>query len=179
MDMAIPMGPPPYEIVVGDLLNAKEELILQQNCCIACKAHGLSQAIAARFPYADPYTKRTRLAGRNLAVIQDRGVPGTIEVYSSIHGPTFVSMFAQFGMGKPYSWNNSKNTFRDGYEDRVKWFKECLARVAELQPTSVAMPFGIGCGLAGGDWKLYEKVISQWGKCHPEIKIALYRLPVT
>ncbi len=165
-----------YTIVAGNLLDAKEELILQQNCCIACQAHGLSQVIAARYPYADPYKTRKRLAGRNMAIVNDRPAPGTIQVHNSVQGPTFVSMFAQYGMGRPYSYNNTSRQFQDGAEDRLKWFKSCLDSVAKLNPTSVAMPFQIGCGLAGGKWTKYEEAISDWALANPTIKVVLYRL---
>ncbi len=111
-----------------------------------------------------------------MAVVADRAEPGTIQVHTSVAGPTFVSMFAQYGMGKPYSFNNSDRLFQDGVADRVKWFEKCLACVAELKPESVAMPYQIGCGLAGGNWKVYEKVISDWATAHPSIRAVMYRL---
>lgn len=166
----------PYSVTFGDLLEAQEELILQQNCCVACKAHGLSQTIAIRFPYADPYAKRRRHLGRNFAIPEDQGVPGTISVYKCTGRPTFVSMFSQYGMGRPYSYNNSNHMFQDGANDRLRWFKECLSCVAKLQPASVAMPFQIGCGLAGGNWVLYERAISEWADCNPNIRVVLYRI---
>ena len=37
----------------GDL-DAKEDYILQQCNCVACRPHGLSAAIAKKFPFAQP-----------------------------------------------------------------------------------------------------------------------------
>ncbi len=111
-----------------------------------------------------------------MAVSEDRAIPGTIKVYRSSHGPTFVSMFAQWGMGRPYSYNNVDREFTDGFQERIQWFKGCLSDVADLKPVSVAMPFQIGCGLAGGNWKVYENIISDWAEAHPSISVVLYRL---
>lgn len=167
-----------YTVVKGDLLDAKEAYILQQNCCIACKAHGLSEVISKRYPYADPYSSRRRMGKRNMAVPTDRSVPGTIQVFrpESGEGPAFVSMYAQYGMGAPYSYNNSDKHFADSTLHRYQFFTQCLERVAHLKPVSVAMPYNIGCGLAGGRWSVYEKMIADWAKANPDIKVVLYKL---
>jgi hypothetical protein len=38
---------------------------------------------------------------------------------------------------------------------------------------SVAMPYLIGCGLAGGDWPTYHRVIEQWAEKY-QLKVKLY-----
>src|SRR3982751_2657294 len=169
----------------GDLLTAGEEFILQQNNCIGCKPHGLSAAIALRFPYANPYAARRPIGKRNMAMEEDRPEPGTIKVFrppddvgdSVACGatgklPTFVSMFAQYGMGKPFAYNNGgPDAHPDDFALRHQWFQRCLYAVADLQPKSVALPYNIGCGLAQGDWLTYEGIIRSWADSHPEIAV--------
>jgi hypothetical protein len=41
---------------------------------------------------------------------------------------------------------------------------------------SVALPWGIGCGLAGGDWKVYEGAIREWARGMEGVEVVLYRL---
>jgi hypothetical protein len=36
--------------IIGDLLEADGEYIVQQNCCTALKAHGLSENITVKWP---------------------------------------------------------------------------------------------------------------------------------
>ena len=42
---------------------------------------------------------------------------------------------------------------------------------------SVALPDGIGCGLAGGTWTDYEKELEAFAVQHPGIRVVLYSLP--
>jgi len=179
--MLQPFATMPYRIVVGDLLDAQEEYILQQNNCIGCKPHGLSKTIADKYPYADPYTRRRRVGNRNMAIPEDRPVPGTIELFRSPNqdGPTFVSLYGQYGMGRPYAYNNGgPQAVPDSHEDREKWFVDCLQKVAELDPKSVAIPYKIGCGLAGGDWNRYSKILNRFADDHPSVSVVLYKLMV-
>ena len=75
----------PYRIVKGDLLEATTEYIMQQNCCTAVRAHGLSKAIAAKWPEVNPYKERRAHKG-NWAVKEDRPEPGSILVYEFEEG---------------------------------------------------------------------------------------------
>jgi hypothetical protein len=44
-----------------------------------------------------------------------------------------------------------------------------------LKPESVGFPYKIGCGLAGGDWKLYESEIKRWS-IENSIHVKVYKL---
>lgn len=74
---------------------------------------------------------------------------------------------SQFG---PSKRNNAKFCYKciykDTYEERKKWFQDCLDILDENNYTVVAMPYGIGCGLAGGKWKDYKDMIE---KCSTKI----------
>ncbi len=169
-----------YQIVTGDLLQANEDLILQQNNCLSIKAVGLSKTIADAYPYADPYSIRTPIHGRYIAIEEDRPTPGTIRVFPSPSndGRTFVSLFSQYGTGRPNVLDPVKadNPFTDTMDDRCHWFSSCLEQVAVLQPRSIAMPFKIGCGMAGGDWNRYSNIINMWTCAHPDTRVVLYKL---
>lgn len=115
-----------------------------------------------------------------MAIIEDRPIPGTIKIFrneSDLTEPTFISLFAQYGMGKPYAYNNQgKDAYPDDATLRQRWFVSCLEQVAKLQPASVALPYKIGCGLAFGNWEVYEKLIDNWAKKNPMIKVVLYSI---
>jgi hypothetical protein len=161
----------PYSIVTGDLLEASTDYIVQQCCCTAVKAQGLSQAIATKWPEANPYKGRRRLR-YNWAVEADRAKPGTIAVYGRV-----VCAFAQVCQGKPGAYKDplGQNAV-DTAVDRVRYFKECLAAIQELKPQSVAFPYKIGCGLAGGAWTIYETVLKEWVAVNPSIHVMIYKL---
>jgi hypothetical protein len=98
--------------------------------------------------------------------------------------PRFVAcLFAQFGPGKPGIYHQellkgetdpiSQDPLTDSKKQREDWFKVALDElsdiVKELPLTEgkngkwkIAFPFMIGCGLAGGDWKVYKQMIENW-----------------
>lgn len=70
----------PYTVIQGNLLEADTEYIVQQNCCTAVRAHGLSQIIANKWPEINPYKDRKSFKG-NWSIAKDRPEPGSILVY--------------------------------------------------------------------------------------------------
>lgn len=163
----------------GDLLDAEEDYILQQCNCVGCRPHGLSAAIAKKFPFADPYSLRKPMGQRNFAVKEDQPKPGSIQLLEDEDcSKKVICLFAQYGMGKPYSYTNKgSKAVPDSFDLRQEWFKLCLEQVArQVAPGStLAMPFQIGCGLAGGDWKVYNQMISEWAANHPSLKLTMYK----
>lgn len=155
----------------GDLLEAEEKYIAQQCNCVTVTAHGLSKAIAARFPHGNVYGKR-RKHSRNTALTPDE--PGTVVVAEREDQPTLLHMMAQWTPSKAGAYNSFyPKTYVDTRQNRVLWFSQCLKVLSDTVPKEevVAMPYGIGCGLAGGDWEVYKKMLQS---C--PTKIRLYRL---
>lgn len=168
-----------YSIVSGNLLEATTEYIVQQNCCTALKAQGLSAAIATQWPEANPYKDRRRYKG-NWSVLADRPKPGSILVYefdSSSHMKGIICAFAQVCHGKPEAYKDPLSlNIPDTATDRQAYFTECLEAIATLQPNSIGFPYKIGCGLAGGSWLQYERILKQWSARYPSIHIVLYKM---
>ena len=80
---------------------------------------------------------------------------------------TIVNMYAQFAPGKAGRGDDSA-------EKRLQWFRSCLRRVGRLAGvSSVAVPYGIGCGLAGGNWDDYEAELQGFAKAYPHLKVVL------
>ena len=83
-----------------------------------------------------------------------------------------ICLFAQWTPGKPTRFTRSyPDTYTDTKEDREKWFKMCLDEVDKLGLDEIAMPYQIGCGLAGGNWKKYEDMINNMST-----NVVLYKL---
>jgi hypothetical protein len=154
---------------VGDILLSDSKFIAQQNNCCTTKAHGLSDKIARKYPYANVYSLRINKPGcRNNSITRD--IPGTIKVCDG-PGPTIICMFAQYCPGKPeYYAKIYDKTYHDTYDNRLIWFKMCLDKILEAGITEVSMPYYIGCGLAGGDWTKYYKVLQD-----TELKVNLWK----
>jgi hypothetical protein len=152
-------------IFEGNLLDAHTKYIAHQTNCVTNKAAHLAAAVFARYPHADVYSGR---------VIYDE--PGTIIVKGNGEDERLViNMFGQFYPGKPRYADSAK----DGYFVRRKYFFSCLKEVSLIDDLdSIAFPWGIGCGAAGGDWDFYHGLIDKFAE-HMKYKadVFIYKLP--
>lgn len=145
-------------IIFGaDILESNAQVIAQQCNCTSKKAKGLSRSIVEKFPYADVYSEREKPS-----------TPGTIKITGNRKkGERFVAaLFAQLNPGKPQKG--------DSVSQRIEWFEQCLEKLARTKSLkSVAFPYNIGCGLAGGNWNTYYDILTKWTECHPNISVQI------
>jgi hypothetical protein len=157
--------------IKGDILDAKEDYIVQQCCCTAVRPAGLSKAIAERFdvnPYA---TRRPMKKGGNTSVEEDRATPGSCVILGE---RKVACLFAQYAQGKP-----GANEIADGAKDRRAYFSAAfMDLIVQIAPdASLAIPYKIGCGLAGGNWDHYERLLNKIAAANPRLTITIYQLP--
>lgn len=150
--------------VSKDLLTASEKFIAQQCNCVTVKSHGLSAAISQRFKWANPYSTRKPISPtRNCADKKSTDKPGTVRTLSSPSGPfSVLCLFAQWAPGQAGDYSKYyPSEYDDTPNNRLKWFKECLDVIDkdESVDSPVAVPYLIGCGLAGGDWEKYSDLL--------------------
>ncbi len=142
------MGDAAVEVIDDDLLDAPLCWLLHQCDCVSTHSAGLAAAIFKRFPAADVYTNSTT---------QRR--PGEIEVRGRV-----IALYAQYAPDHAQAG--------DGHDSalcRHGWFRRCLEKAAsharkhamtetgswQYPRPVLAVPYGIGCGLAGGNWSDY------------------------
>lgn len=132
----------------GDLLSYSGYIVHQCNC-VTNRPLGLSAQIFRKFPEANIYSDGTQRK------------PGQIIVRGRV-----VALLAQKTPGKP------KAT-----EPREEWFLCCLNELKTFMEqndiTEIAFPYGIGCGLAGGNWDKYYQMIEEFAK---DTTVYLYQL---
>lgn len=136
-----------FEIKRIDLLSMENVDAIAHQCNCISKGHkGLYSAIIKKYPHAHVYSQRDK-----------PDIPGTIKVTGD--HPKVIAMFGQYkpGVHGP----------DDSAEQRIEWFKLCLEDIKKLELKSIAFPFGIGCGLAGGNWKEYFKMLIQFAISNP------------
>lgn len=160
------------KIKLGNLVeDATEDYLVHQCNTTTSTAKGLAATIFKHHPHANSYQR-----------IMDKRIPGTIDVYHPMVSaqPGVINLYAQLGPGRPYR-NNSRyyDTCRadDTASNREKWFEkglEAISNIPELK--SVAFPWKIGCGLAGGDWDRYMDMLLVFAKKNPMIEVTVYRL---
>ena len=160
---------PIISIIEGDILLSEETCIVQQCNCNTIQSHGFSKAIANKYPWADVYKQR---AAQSKNTAKNAGVPGTLQVVTK-DNMTVICMFAQWAPGKPFAFSKyyPKGPAPDSIEERKNWFTQCLVELDNLQLERVAMPHGIGCGLAGGIWSEYKELLN-----NAHTNIVLYKL---
>lgn len=146
----------------GDLLKAKEEYIAHQCNCVTNNAAGLAKSIYQVFPYANVYADRT-----------DHSMPGTIQICGNGKDQRYViNMFSQYYPGG--AWDDFDN---DTPELRLHYFEKCLIEISEIPAIkSIAFPYKIGCGIAGGNWKDYYEALVKFSELNNNIDVTLYRL---
>lgn len=171
-------------IIIGDLTSCDADIIMQQSNCITVTPLGLAEQIKTFFG-VDPYKKRKSMKGhKNCAIKEDRDMIGKVKIYcTKINKPKYIAcIFAQFTPGKPSHYydkitSEHINPFTgkiliDDYSNRKIWFQLCLDALTEtiikIRCKKVAFPFQIGCGLAGGNWCDYEKMITQWAQSNKD-----------
>lgn len=166
----------------GDLLDGSHPVIGQIINALCVKPYGLSAAIAATFSWANPYAERKAVKGRNLAVVGSRPVMGSCIVSRSIDPKDVVvmSLVAQRDYGGPnFGRRCVPEICTDTYPERCAWFEgaldDALHKVEALGMTTLALPYGIGCGLAKGDWKDYRAMIETVAGRHPAISVSIVR----
>jgi len=152
------------EVINGDILDAKEKYIAHQTNCVSKTWSGVARVIFEKYTYANTYLDR-----------EIPNAPGTIDIWGDGEENRFViNMYGQMFPGR----SNEEN--EDNANARQKWFYACLTKISKIKDLeSIAMPYYIACGLAGGDWEYYYSVISNFEK-HMNIKygtkVIFYRL---
>lgn len=139
--------------VTGNLVTDDYSFIVHQVNCKGVMGAGLAKQIRAKYPFVYyDYKKALDYENATLGHI-------VVSHVSGVNGKMIISMFAQDGYGRDRKYTN--------YEA----FKKCLdvlAKEANSYSTktfsTIAFPYGIGCGLAGGSWSIIEKMIEEFSE---------------
>lgn len=177
------------KFIKKSILTVTTGYILQQCNCVTIYPHGLAADLEKTFPGTCPYylrkgvsTSKTIPMERklNVAKKEDRSEPGTVMILSDEGHPHIVNMFAQYSPGKVQPANKIwwqlvladgdsvyENQVPDQSIDREKYFATCLDTIFEYfegtnDTIKIAVPYMIGCGLAGGDWNHYKKMLEDF-----------------
>jgi len=136
----------------GNIVTGNYPIFCQQVNCKGVMGAGLAKQIKEKYPEVyDQYKMHcdvTSLGKCNYVPTKDRRI--------------CINMFAQDGYGR-----NKRYTDYDA-------FKECLDHIAffmnfhSKQKPSIAFPYGIGCGLAGGDWYIILGMLKDFSEKIPQ-----------
>ena len=133
------------QVIDGDLFDTTAKYICHQVNCKGKMGSGVAKQIREKYPEVyDAY--RVACSSTN-----EDGTPketlGMILPVPTKDGKVICNLFAQ----KAYGYDGGQYT-------NYTAFKRCLVHLTEYVPAgeTIAMPYGIGCGLGGGNWEIIE-----------------------
>ena len=135
------------KIVQSNILNAPEDILAHQVNCIGVMGSGLAKQIKIKYPevfkeyqkYINTYEYKSLVLG-NCQIVK-----ATDEKY-------IANLFGQFGYGRKEQQTNYKALEESLFSLKV---------MAKDSHKSIAIPYGIGCGLGGGDWNIVYGIIEE------------------
>ena len=132
------------KILIGNILDIKYGAICHQVNCRRVAGAGLALQIKSKWPEWYTYYQKTN------------PTLGTTTIFPLQYnqGIWILSLYAQENYGHVKRYTNY-DAFRKCLRD-VNWFTGVLH---EHPP--VYFPYGIGCGLGGGQWSIIEKIIEE------------------
>ena len=138
----------------GDLLKAKEKIIGHQVNCFGVSA-GLAAAIFRKWPYAKKdYEDCThRLPAKVLLGM-------TFFTGQQKDGHIIANLFGQFEPGAAYNPKKLESAL------------EQLGNFAKAGGYSVALPYKLSCGIAGGDW---DEVLPMIERTMKDVECVIYQ----
>jgi len=152
----------------GDLLSCRENLIGHQVNAQGIMGAGLATHIKAKYPNVfEEYKLHCVSHGR------ERTLMGQCQIVEAVPGKKWVAnLFGQFEYGRSSEQvvETGMNTEYEHLRTALEWMKS----VAEEYGYTVALPYQLGSGLAGGDWKVVRQMIEE---VFHDYYVTIYRLP--
>lgn len=159
-------------VIEGDLLESDAQYIIHQTNCVSHGASGLAYFLFDKFPYADVYAERKR---DNIW-----HKPGNIYIRGGNGDRLVINAMGQFMPGNPSGTVQLTGGVEvsDTPDMRIHYFLSCMSHVMKADDLeSIDFPYRIGCGIAGGDWVYYRKVINSFAKKVPHATVRIIKRP--
>lgn len=139
----------------GNLLKAEEDILIHLVNIAGVMGAGIAKQIAEKYPLAERDYIKICVENNNSYEKLKGKVDLTFE-----NGKYIASIFSQ-----------DKN-FNTDYE-AMRQALELVKGFAKQEKLSIALPYGIGCGIANGDWNTVQELIE---KIFNDYCISLYKL---
>ncbi len=128
----------------GDILEATEKVIAHQVNCLGV-AGGLAADIFDKWP--DAGNDYEQICERIFGLVSLLGMPQLTGQQKDGH--IIANLFGQYRPGADYR------------PDALKKALTCLGQIARQAGWSVALPYGISCGICGGNWDEVLEIIEE------------------
>ncbi len=151
------------KIVEGDILNSNADIICHQVNCQGIMGAGLAKQIRNKYP--NVYNDYKEYCNSNTP----EEILGTMlpSRYNDIN--SIVNIFGQLNYGR-----NEVKTNYDAVKKALLELKRVLEDLHWQYPNcKIAFPYGMGCGLGGGNWDIVYKIIEE---VFEDYDVSIYKL---
>jgi O-acetyl-ADP-ribose deacetylase (regulator of RNase III) len=138
----------PLKIFKGNLLNAKQDVIVHQVNCQGSFGAGLAKQIADKYPKAKREYMEYCKTKKDINLLGDCLITETIDY-------DIANLFGQLYYGSYGDYYNEHGRQTD-YK-ALEYALDTLKRITKGK--TIAFPYGIGCGLANGEWSEVKSLI--------------------
>lgn len=150
------------EIINGNILDVTEGIIVHQVNCKGVMGAGLAKQIRNKYP--EVYRSYVSII-KNSTEDELLGYAQPVSVNNTL---SVLNLFGQIGYG-----TSKVQTDYKAFEYALSRFSDTYNYIKDKHNNNIPIyfPYGIGCGLAGGDWNIISKLIDKY---FPEAIIVKY-----
>ena len=153
-------------LVNGDLLSTPINIIAHQVNCMSVMGAGLALQIKNKFEWVyQDYCESLHRNGADYMFGKSQITIGEEH--------TIFNIFGQYGYGHDKQYTDY-DKFKSAFVDAITSYRHYLHIENEVQLT-IAIPYMIGCGLAGGAWSEIKTILEEIEKEYNVVFIA-YKL---
>ena len=163
----------PQEIIEkeGDLLESNLDILAHQSNCMGVMGAGIALSIKNKYPkvfsqykqVTNSYKDKKQLMGRCLLISEEGKIIKLDNRIENNNVKIIANLFGQYSYGKG---------LQTDYQALKKALLE-LKKFAQNNNLSIGIPYGIGCGNAGGDWNIVEGIIEDVFRNYPVVIYSL------
>jgi len=148
------------KIIEGNILNATEDIICHQVNCRGKMGSGLAKQIRNKYPNVyESYVKLVNWQKEeyNKGLAKNKSLLGNIQFVDCSDGKVIANLFGQEGYGRDKQYTDY-TALRKSLESL---YETVTCDYNTLYGKSIAIPYNLGCGLAGGNWNIVYEMIKQ------------------
>ena len=145
----------------GDLLQSDCTVIAHQANCHSTMGAGIARAIAIKYPKAESVDADSSMTPK------EKFGKYTIAKADKVH---IVNLYGQYNMGRGRHTNYKM--LRDALGN---FLNDASKNIIDVDTSKVGVPFGMGCGLGGGNWEVVKEILFELSELY-KVDIYIYKL---
>lgn len=155
---------------VGDIFTQNDvDIIVHQANCYHTMGAGIAKIIRENYPEAYKADCETVKGTEKL------GTYSTAYIKDNNRQFVIANLYGQGGFDKRK--RGLRDTNYDALNDAFTSLRDDLLKANSNRVVTIGVPYGIGCGLGGGSWRIVTAIIESIFLGNPNFKIVICRIP--